>query len=202
MRRKLGQVIALSRLVLASIFLLAIYLDPSQPTAAPTGTFLVLGLYVAIALGLLVSTWRNWWFDHRLARPAHWLDLMVFAVVVFSTEGYTSPFFTFSLFLLLSAAIRWGDFEGAWNMVDPEYRKAHPMSNLEFDRYKQVQISGYHDLGAQVTQTNAIREIGIGVINRNTLVERQARYTERWRYDPEGKVWWLTVGLPDFWSGS
>ena len=100
-----------------------------------------------------------------------------------------------------SAAIRWGDFEGAWNMVDPEYRKAHPMTDLEFERYKQVQISGYHDLGAQVTQTNAIREIGIGVINRNTLVERQARYTERWRYDAEGKVWWLTVGLPDLWEG-
>ena len=22
-----------------------------------------------------------------------------------------------------SAAIRWGDFEGAWNLVDPEYKK-------------------------------------------------------------------------------
>jgi hypothetical protein len=100
-----------------------------------------------------------------------------------------------------SAAIRWGDFEGAWNMVDPEYRKAHPMTDLEFERYRQVQISGYHDLGAQVTQTSAIREIGIGVINRNTLVERQTRYTERWRYDAEGKARWLTVGLPDLCEG-
>lgn len=108
MRRKVGQVIALSRLVLASVFLLAIYIDPSQPAAAPSETYLVLGLYVVIAAVLLVATWRNWWLDHRLARPAHWLDLVVFAAIVFSTEGYTSPFFTFSLFLLLSAAIRWG----------------------------------------------------------------------------------------------
>ena len=100
-----------------------------------------------------------------------------------------------------SAAIRWGDFEGAWNMVDPEYRKAHPMSELEFERYKQVQITGYHDMGEQVTQTAALREIGIGAVNRNTLVERQVRYTERWRYDAEAKVWWLTVGLPDLWQG-
>ena len=100
-----------------------------------------------------------------------------------------------------SAAIRWGDFEGAWNMVDPQYRKAHPMSELEFERYKQVQISGYHDMGEQVTQTAALREIGIGAVNRNTLVERQVRYTERWRYDAEAKVWWLTVGLPDLWQG-
>lgn len=100
-----------------------------------------------------------------------------------------------------SAAIRWGDFEGAWNLVDPKYKQAHPMTNLEFERYKQVQISGYRDLAAQVGDGVAMREIGIGVINRNTLVERQARYTERWRYDPEAKAWWLTVGLPDLWQG-
>src|SRR3546814_7427819 len=30
-----------------------------------------------------------------------------------------------------SAAIRWGDFEGAWNLVEPEYRKANPMRSEE-----------------------------------------------------------------------
>jgi hypothetical protein len=100
-----------------------------------------------------------------------------------------------------SAAIRWGDFEGAWNLVDPEYKKTHPMTDLEFARYKQIQISDYRDLGAQVGDGVAVREIQIGVINRNTLVERQTRYTERWRYDAEHKAWWLTVGLPDLWNG-
>jgi hypothetical protein len=96
-----------------------------------------------------------------------------------------------------SAAIRWGDFEGAWNMVDPHYREAHPMTDLDFERYKQLQVSAYHDLGAQATADTAGREIEIGVINRNTLVERQTRYTEQWRYDPAAKTWWLTVGLPN-----
>ena len=99
-----------------------------------------------------------------------------------------------------SAAIRWGDFEGAWNLIDPAYRKAHPMTALEFERYKQVQISAYHDIGAQVGPTTAMREVQIGVINRNTLVEREARYTERWRYDEKAKVWWLESGLPDLWD--
>jgi hypothetical protein len=99
-----------------------------------------------------------------------------------------------------SAAIRWGDFEGAWNLVDPTYRKQHPMTDLEFERYKQVQISAYHDIGSQVGDGIAAREIQIGVINRNTLVERQARYTERWRYDPVAKTWWLVTGLPDLWQ--
>ena len=102
-----------------------------------------------------------------------------------------------------SAAIRWGDFEGAWQLVDPEYRKQHPLSDLEFERYKQIQVSGYRDLAAQaIPGGTAVREIQIGVINRHTQVERSIRYTERWRYDPVTKQWWLTVGLPDFWSGA
>lgn len=102
-----------------------------------------------------------------------------------------------------SAAIRWGDFEGAWQLVDPEYRKQHPLTELEFERYKQIQVSAYRDLAAQAEPDGvAMREIEIGVINRHTLVERSLRYTERWRYDPETKQWWLVVGLPDFWSGS
>ena len=99
-----------------------------------------------------------------------------------------------------SAAIRWGDFEGAWNMVDPEVRKAHPVTDLEFERYKQVQISAYHELGAQTGDGVAQREVQIGVVNRNTQVEREARYTERWRYDAASKTWWETSGLPDLWQ--
>lgn len=101
-----------------------------------------------------------------------------------------------------SAAIRWGDFEGAFTLLDPEVRKAHPLSELELERYKQVQISGYRELATQTSPTGEVmREIQIGVVNRHTLVERTTRYTERWRYDAEAKTWWLTSGLPDFWSG-
>ncbi|MCA1714696.1 MAG: hypothetical protein LC715_06190 [Gammaproteobacteria bacterium] len=102
-----------------------------------------------------------------------------------------------------SAAIRWGDFEGAWQLVDPEFRKAHPMTDLQFARYQQIQISGYRDLAATVSadNTTAAREIQIGVINKHNMTERSTRYTERWRYDPQAKSWWLTVGLPDFWQG-
>lgn len=101
-----------------------------------------------------------------------------------------------------SAAIRWGDFEGAWQLVDPAYRDAHPLSALELERYKQIQVTGYRDLAAQATPDGiAVREIQVGMVNRHTLVERSLRYTERWRYDPEAKTWWLTVGLPDFWAG-
>lgn len=100
-----------------------------------------------------------------------------------------------------SAAIRWGDFEGAWNLVDPVHRDAHPMSDLQFERYKQVQVSHYRELASRPGEIEALREIEIGVINRHTMTERTLRYTEHWRYDAEARSWWITNGLPDFWAG-
>ena len=100
-----------------------------------------------------------------------------------------------------SAAIRWGDFEGAYNLVDPKVREEHPLTDVDFSRYKQVQISGYRDLGGSpLASGEVVREIEIGVINRNTLAERTVRYRERWRYDEGAKTWWLTSGLPDLWN--
>lgn len=101
-----------------------------------------------------------------------------------------------------SAAVRWGDFEGAWNLVDPEVRKAKPMTDLDFSRYQQVQVSSYRTLGGtDGPDGTVLREVRIEVINRHTLSQREVRYTEVWRYDREAKTWWNTAGLPDFWAG-
>lgn len=100
-----------------------------------------------------------------------------------------------------SAAIRWGNFEGALSLVDPQVRKQRPTTALELARFEQVQISGYTELGARGDDARAQREINIGVINRHTMAERNVRYTESWRYDAEAKRWWNTSGLPDLWAG-
>jgi hypothetical protein len=100
-----------------------------------------------------------------------------------------------------SAAIRWGDFEGAWNMVDPKIRKEKPMTDVDFSRYEQVQITAYRDLATMPGPDDSeLREIQIEVVNRNTLTQRSVRYTEVWRFDPVTKNWWV-AGLPDFWKG-
>jgi signal transduction histidine kinase len=103
-----GRVIALGRLLLATLFLIAIWIDFSQPTHGPVATYAVLGAYVVFAAAILLITWDNWWLDAKLAGPAHGVDIVLFALLVLLTEGYTSPFFTFFMFLLLSASIRWG----------------------------------------------------------------------------------------------
>jgi len=103
-----GRVIALGRAMLAAMFLAAIWLARSQPAQAAAQTYAFLWLYLCFALALAAATWRNWWLDARLAVPAHVVDMAMFTVIVFSTNGYTSPFFLVFILPLLSAAIRWG----------------------------------------------------------------------------------------------
>ncbi|HUE78466.1 MAG TPA: histidine kinase [Sphingomicrobium sp.] len=103
-----ARVIAIGRLMLATLFLLAIWIDITQPALAPVATYALLGAYVVFAVAMLALTWSDWWLDAKLAGPAHAVDLALFTLLVLLTEAYTSPVFTFVVFLLLSAAIRWG----------------------------------------------------------------------------------------------
>ena len=91
-----------------------------------------------------------------------------------------------------SGAIRWGDFDAALNLIDPKFRAEHPVTDLELERYEQVQITSYRDRGSSVDMKAglAVREIEIGVVNRHTQAERTVRYREVWRWDEEAKTWW------------
>ena len=94
--------------MLAILFLLAVWLDHGETEQDMVGTYALLILYAAGAIGIAAATWRNWWLDARLAIPMHGVDMAVFTAIVFSTNGSTSPFFLFFVLPLLSAAIRWG----------------------------------------------------------------------------------------------
>ena len=104
--------------------------------------------------------------------------------------------------VVFSSAMRWSDYEAAWQMVDPEVRAAKPLTDLELERYKQLQVSSYREGGNGELEDGTIaRSVEIGVINRHTQAERMVRYQERWRWDPKAKRWWQMAGLPDFWDG-
>jgi signal transduction histidine kinase len=93
--------------MLALLFLISIWVDRGPANQSAQASTL-LTLYLLFSLIIAALTWRNWWLDARLAIPAHIADMAVFTAVVFSTNGYTSPFFLFFMLPLLSAALRWG----------------------------------------------------------------------------------------------
>ena len=103
-----GRVIAGGRLLLACLFLIAIWTDTSQNASEHFAAYLLLAVYVGWSLSITLIIWNNWWQDARLAGPAHVIDVAVFMFVLYSTAGYASPYFTFFIFILLAAAIRWG----------------------------------------------------------------------------------------------
>src|SRR4029450_12989372 len=86
-RHPSGRVIALGRLMLATLFLAAILIDVSQPSHYPQVAYSLLAGYLVFAAGIVLATWRNWWLDARLAGPAHAVDIMLFAALVLLTEG-------------------------------------------------------------------------------------------------------------------
>ncbi len=98
-----------------------------------------------------------------------------------------------------ASAIRWNEFEMAWGHVDPEFRKENPLSDLEKERFKQIQVSGYEEKSQDVLEDGAIEVmVEIRLINRNTQAERVIMDTQIWRWNEKSKRWWLTTGLPDF----
>lgn len=103
-----GRVIAGGRLLLACLFMAAVWAASSQPARTHVATYSLLLAYVAWSLGVTLFVWNDWWNDARLAAPAHVVDVAVFMIMLYTTRGYDSPYFTFFIFILLAAAIRWG----------------------------------------------------------------------------------------------
>ena len=101
-----GRVIALGRLLIATLFLILLGIDRSG--YLPPQTYNLLIPYLGFSLFIALATWRNWWLDAQLAGPAHAADIALFTALVYLTKGEYNPFFPFFMFVLLSAAIRWG----------------------------------------------------------------------------------------------
>ena len=100
------------------------------------------------------------------------------------------------------AAVRWGDFDKAEGFIDPQYLQQRPITDLQRERYRQIQVSSYRERSVAAGADGSIeRRVEMGVINRNTQAERLVMVNERWRWDPEAKRWWQAAGLPDLWQG-
>jgi hypothetical protein len=101
------RLVAISRLVLALFALLAIYIDPTQPTRSSETVYLILAAYVVYS-GALAAILERFAASHPAAYLVHGIDILTFGAVIRLTDGPTSPFFVFLTFALFAATIRWG----------------------------------------------------------------------------------------------
>ena len=103
-------VIAHGRAVLAAFSLAAITIDPTEPERLAPLVAATLILYAAYAVALLGAL--HWRFVRNLRFwMVHSIDLLVVALLLFLTDGFSSPFLVFFTFALLAASLRW-DWHG------------------------------------------------------------------------------------------
>ena len=94
--------------MLATLFALALAFDADRSFSFASIAVATLAVYLFFATAILLMTWKDWWLEAQLAGPAHAVDILVFAALMASIQGYDSPYFTFFVFLMLAAAVRWG----------------------------------------------------------------------------------------------
>jgi signal transduction histidine kinase len=106
-RRRSEVLIAVGRLVLAAAGLLAVWLDPSEPSKYAEAAYTLLALYLGYAALIAAVVWASEVLTGKLALATHLIDLPIFTVFMFLTAGPTSPFFVYFVFSLFAGALRW-----------------------------------------------------------------------------------------------
>jgi signal transduction histidine kinase len=105
-RIRVEWVVAGTRVVLAAGALVAIAIDPLEHVQHGFILYL-LGCYLVYSLGMLALVWAPVRFAPGWDLAVHLFDFGAFTVLMLVTEGATSPFFTYLLFLLVCGTLRW-----------------------------------------------------------------------------------------------
>ena len=105
---QLERVLAVGRAFLTISGLVAIYLDPTEPSRLRAVTYGVLFAYAVYSVGVLIYVHRSPQLTRLHGRMFHGLDIVWTSALTFVSEGPVSPFFLFFLFVLLAAAYRGG----------------------------------------------------------------------------------------------
>ncbi|HJT00243.1 MAG TPA: histidine kinase [Terriglobales bacterium] len=109
--RRIERVLATTRLFLATSFLAAMYVVPTEPGHYPPVVYLLLFLYLIHCFVIMVLARIRLQPTLAFRLFVHGADILWPTVVSLYTKEAISPFFLFFLFVLLEAAYRWGLWE-------------------------------------------------------------------------------------------
>jgi hypothetical protein len=96
------------------------------------------------------------------------------------------------------AALRWGDFQGALDYVDPAVRAAHPLTQQQMALYDTVRVAEYEASDPVPTGPDTFEQTAqIELIVKSSQSAYGVLAHETWHWDAQAKHWWLESGLPD-----
>lgn len=95
--------------------------------------------------------------------------------------------------------IRWSEWDGAVNMLAPEYLEAHPITNLDMERLRLFQVTKYTvRSGAPTADGDTYQQVvELRFFNKTRATEKVVMDNQLWKYDEESERWLLHSGLPD-----
>ena len=105
---RLERVLAIGRAFLTVWGLVAVYVDPTEPSGLAELSYALLVGYALYSVIVLVFVERATRLAPRDGEFLHGIDILWTAVLTFVSNGVGSPFFLFFIFVVLAAAFRWG----------------------------------------------------------------------------------------------
>ena len=115
-RARAEHLIAVWRLFLASLSFLAVLVDPTAPPEYNRIVHALLGGYVSYALLMMALAGRRQ-VPPRHPLAGHVVDLVAVLVCSWVSAGSNSPLFSFFVFILLAASLRWQRQGTLWSAV-------------------------------------------------------------------------------------
>jgi signal transduction histidine kinase len=105
---RLERVLAIGRAFLTVWGLVAVYVDPTEPSGLAELSYALLVGYALYSVIVLVFVERTTRLAPRDGEFLHGIDILWTAALTFVSNGVSSPFFLFFTFVVLAAAFRWG----------------------------------------------------------------------------------------------
>jgi signal transduction histidine kinase len=106
-RNRAERVISAGRLFLAILLTLAVLVDNPEPARYAVVVRIIAFSYLAYAFGVGVLTWTRRMTTRGVPVTTHVIDLVIFSVFIYLTDGARSPFFPFFVFAIICGAVRW-----------------------------------------------------------------------------------------------
>jgi signal transduction histidine kinase len=111
------RLIGAGRVVLAASSLLAVWLDPSEPTNAAQAAYGLLVAYLAYAVVVALAVARAETVPAAARLITHGVDIVFFSLFIYFTAGPASPFSAYFVFALVCATLRWQWRGTLWTAV-------------------------------------------------------------------------------------
>lgn len=134
-----------------------------------------------------------------MKKALSWVCLLCAALVLASCYVPKKQKDLDEVLLKYEQLIRWSQWEGATNLLAPEYLLEHPITRLDMERLRLFQVTQYNlRSAAPYDDGNTFQQVvEIRFFNKNRATEKVVLDTQVWKFDEPSERWLLHSGLPD-----